>query len=171
MATKSPRVRKWLVTTALVAGVGLGTAGIASAATTGASTTAPSASSSTASNPAASGQNAPDPSTLSHGPNETLLTGTDLASATAAATAAVPGGTIIRVETDSSGAATYEAHVKKADGSFVTVQMDSSFKVTGTISGFGAGPQGGPANGQAPAQGQAPTAGSSSSSGPSTSTN
>ena len=47
--------------------------------------------------------------------------------------------TIIRVETDSSGAA-YEAHMKKADGSFVTVKLDSDFKVVSTVSGFGGGP-------------------------------
>ena len=49
--------------------------------------------------------------------------------------------TIIRVETDSSGS-TYEAHVKKADGSMATVLFDKDFNVTWTIDGFGARPQG-----------------------------
>jgi hypothetical protein len=79
---------------------------------------------------------------MTHGPNETLLTGTDLQSATAAATAAVPGATVIRAETDSSGASSYEVHMKKADGTYVTVELDSSFKAITTVSGFGLGPQG-----------------------------
>ena len=53
----------------------------------------------------------------------------------------MPGGTIIRVETDAQGG-TYEAHVRKADGSTVTVQVDASFNVTSTESGFGGGPGG-----------------------------
>ena len=84
---------------------------------------------------------------MTHGPNETLLTGSDLQSATAAATAAVPGATVIRAETDSSGASPYEVHMKKADGTFVTVELDSSFKAITTVSGFGAGPAGGHAPG------------------------
>ena len=151
MATKSPRIRQWLVTTALVAGVGVGTAGIASAATS--STTTPTASSSTAPSTMAPAGTMPDPATMTHGPNETLLTGTELASATAAASAAQPGATIVRAETNSSGTSTYEVHMKKADGSYVTVELDSSFKVTSTDHGFGAGPAGS----QPPAQGQAPS--------------
>jgi hypothetical protein len=55
-----------------------------------------------------------------------------------AALAAVPGGTIIRVETDSAGSP-YEAHVRKSAGSIVTLKIDANFKVTATESGFGAG--------------------------------
>jgi hypothetical protein len=79
---------------------------------------------------------------MTHGPNETLLTGTDLQKATAAATAAVPGATIIRAETNSSGSYPYEVHMKKSDGTYVTVELDSNFSATGTTSGFGAGPSG-----------------------------
>lgn len=60
----------------------------------------------------------------------------------AAALAEVPGATIIRVETDADGA-TYEVHMKKADGSVVTVLFDADLKVTSTEQGFGKGPQGG----------------------------
>jgi hypothetical protein len=97
-----------------------------------------------------------NPATMTHGPNETLLTGTQLQKADAAAEAAVPGATVIRAETDSSGASTYEVHMKKADGTYVTVELDSNFNAIKTISGFG----GGPAGGQAPgaAGGQAPGA-------------
>ncbi len=79
---------------------------------------------------------------MSHGPNETLLTGTTADKVKAAALAAEPGATIIRVETDSSGTAPYEAHMQKSDGSDVTVYVDSSFKVVSTTSGFGGGPHG-----------------------------
>jgi hypothetical protein len=42
--------------------------------------------------------------------------------------------------------------MKKADGSYVTVELDSNFKVLTTISGFGAGPAGSQApGGMAPA--------------------
>jgi hypothetical protein len=87
-----------------------------------------------------------NPATVAHGPGETLLTGTTASRVTAAAKAAVPGGTIIRVETDSEGAA-YEAHVRKADGSIVTVKFDKSFKVTATINGFGRGAPAGSSSG------------------------
>jgi hypothetical protein len=92
-----------------------------------------------------------DPATVTHGPGETLLTGTNLQKAVTAAKAAVPGATVIRAETDSSGASTYEVHMKKADGTYVTVQLDSNFNVVKTVSGFGAGPAGGqPPGGAAP---------------------
>ena len=76
---------------------------------------------------------------MSHGPNETLLTGTTADKVKAAALAAQPGATIIRVETDSAGSP-YEAHVTKADGTQVTLKIDASFKVTATEPGFGGGP-------------------------------
>lgn len=63
-----------------------------------------------------------------NGVSETLLTGDDAAKATAAAEAAVPGGTVERVETDAEGDA-YEAHMTDADGNRVTVKLDSSFEL------------------------------------------
>ena len=155
MSIKRRSWRRTLVTGAVAAGASLGAAGLASAATSS-STTPTSASSSTTSPSSAPASTPPagagtDPATLSHGPNETLLTGTDLQKATAAATAAVPGATVIRAETDSSGASPYEVHMKKADGTDVTVELDSSFAAVTTISGFGAGPTGGQApSGTAP---------------------
>jgi uncharacterized membrane protein YkoI len=129
------RARRWVATTGAVLALGVGTAAIANAATS------PSAATATATTNAANTApaSAPDPATVTHGPGETLLTGSDLAKATAAAQSAVPGGTIIRVETDSGGA-TYEAHIKKADGTTVTVKLDAAFNVTATQSGFGSGP-------------------------------
>src|SRR5438309_406236 len=128
-----------LIASGLVAGGILAGTHVAGAATTPTAST----SAATATAPANGG----DPAAVSHGPNETLLTDGNATKATAAAKAAVPGATIIRVETDSGGAV-YEAHMKKADGSFVTVKMDKNFKVTAVQDGFGAG---GPGHGPAPA--------------------
>jgi hypothetical protein len=77
-----------------------------------------------------------NPATMSHGPGETLLTADTAAKVTAAAKNAVPGATIIRVETDSDGAA-YEAHMQTADGTYVTVKFDKDFNVIGRDQGFG----------------------------------
>jgi hypothetical protein len=134
-------VRRRLGAAGLV-GAGLLAGGIlAGSQLAGAATNASSSSSST-STTASSSQDRADPATVKHGPDETLLTDGNATKATAAAKAAVPGATVIRVETDSGGAA-YEAHMRKAGGSYVTVKMDSSFKVTGTEDGFGAGPHDG----------------------------
>jgi uncharacterized membrane protein YkoI len=126
------RSRRWLVSAVLVAS-GLVAGGILAgshiAGAQGATSTATQAAASTqASNGAR------------HGPDETLLTGTTASRVKAAALQAVPGGTVIRVETDSDGSP-YEAHVTKSDGSVVTVKLDKNFKVTSTINGFGAGPR------------------------------
>jgi uncharacterized membrane protein YkoI len=108
----------------------LSTAGAATASTTAASTAASGSSTAPA---------APDWSKGGHtanGKTETIVTGADAAKITAAAETAVPGATAQRVETDAEGAA-YEVHMTKADGSVVTVKLDSSFTVTSTIDGMG----------------------------------
>ena len=152
MTPRLSLVRKTLLTGALVAGASLGAAGIATAATSsGSSNSSNSSTSSGSSSASAPAAGAPgNPATVTHGPNETLLTGTSLQKAEAAAKAAVPGATVIRAETDSSGAAPYEVHMQKADGSYVTVELNSSFQVVRTITGFGPGPAGSRASGQAP---------------------
>jgi hypothetical protein len=63
-------------------------------------------------------------------PDEELLTGTTADKVEAAALAKYPGATVVRIETDSDGV--YEAHLTKADGTPVTVEVDKSFAVTGT---------------------------------------
>jgi len=122
--------RRWITSTALV-GAGLVTGGVlAGSQLAQAQGTSPSEG---ASPPAAT---APiNPADMTHGPGETLLTGSTADRVEAAALDAVDG-TIIRVETDSDGAA-YEAHVQKADGSEVTVKIDEGFNVVDTIDGFG----------------------------------
>jgi uncharacterized membrane protein YkoI len=70
---------------------------------------------------------------------ETPLTGDVLAKVKAAAIAKV-GGTVDSATTEndsSNSAAAYEAHVTKADGTHVTVILDSSFNVLATEAGHG----------------------------------
>jgi hypothetical protein len=146
------RGRTWLIVGAAAVGAAavgaaIGGAGIANAATTSSSSAAGSSSAA-----ASSTSSAANPATLSHGPGETLLTGTTAAKVKAAALAADPGATIIRVETDSAGSP-YEAHITKADGTQVTLKIDTNFNVTSTQQGFGAGP-----SGQAPPSAGAPSA-------------
>ena len=76
-----------------------------------------------------------------NGQKEVLLTGDTADKVRAAAQAAVPGGTIQRVETDAEGSP-YEAHMTKSDGTPVTVKVDSNYKVTSIDNGPGG--RGGP---------------------------
>ena len=78
--------------------------------------------------------------------DEKAVSTTISATLTSKALAAVPGGTVFRVETD-AGDATYEAHMTKADGTPVTVKFDASLNVTKVETGMGQGdpaPAGGP---------------------------
>jgi hypothetical protein len=136
MTRNVSKIRMWAAAAAAtfaIAAVGAGVAGAAGSATPSGTTTATTA--------AASAAPAGNPATVAHGPNETLLTGAAADKVTAAAQATVPGGTIVRVESDSGGAA-YEAHIERSDGSYVTVKLDASYNVTATQDGFGAGPGG-----------------------------
>ena len=69
-----------------------------------------------------------------NGITEQLLTGDTATKVRAAALAAVPGGTIQRVENDAEGSP-YEAHMTKADGTEVTVKVDANFTVTSIETG------------------------------------
>ena len=116
--------------------------GSGSTTTTTPSTTAPSTTAPTAQHPWG-GQRS----------DETSLTGDALTKVTDIARAKVPGGTIIRVETDADGNAAYEAHMTKADGTPVTVYVDKDFNVVSVETG---GPGGG--HGGAPPQQSSGTA-------------
>src|SRR4051812_31547365 len=144
---KGNPLRSWILTGALAVGAAVGAAAVANAASGSSSSGKGSGSF-----PSFVANGAPaQPPPLgrnSHGPGETLLTGSAASKARAAALAAVPGGTVLRVETD-SGPAAYEAHMRKADGTPVTVKLDSSFQTTAVQTGMGAGP-GGPPSGSAP---------------------
>jgi hypothetical protein len=134
------RLPLWLAVGAATVGAGVGGAALAGAAS---NTSTPVSTAAASSSSAAAAQTAPDPATVSHGPGETLLTGTAADKVKAAALSAVPGATVIRVETDSAGSP-YEAHLTKTDGTQVTVKVDASFNVTTTEQGFGGGPHGAP---------------------------
>ena len=139
------RTRKAVVGGALAActllGGGIGAAllnGTANAQTSTSTTAAPSTAAPTQPVPP-SGQPPAnfDPTKGGHvanGITEVLLTGDTADKVRAAALAAVPGGTIQRVENDAEGSP-YEAHMTKADGTQVTVKVDSNFKVTSTENG------------------------------------
>jgi len=78
--------------------------------------------------------------------DETPLTGDTLAKVTAAAEAKVPGGKVVRAETDGEGTAAYEVHMTNASGAPVTVYVDKSFEVVSVDANArgGHGPHGGP---------------------------
>jgi len=137
------RAAALLVAGAVGGGVLAGTLSATAATGTGTTTTTP---------PAAAGYGAPSGAPAGalggqagpRGPggaqpvrsDEKLVTGADLTTLKAAALKAVPGGTVVRVETD-SGDATYEAHMTKADGSLVTVKFDKNLAVTSVEDGMG----------------------------------
>ena len=137
--TRGRLLPRTVVAGALALGLVAGGYGIASAASgTGAAT------GSTAATPSTTATTLPALSTAASTPpqganppqgwggqrsDETLLTGDTLSKVTKAAQAKVPGGTIVRVETDADGNAAYEAHMTTADGSLTTVYVDKSFDV------------------------------------------
>jgi hypothetical protein len=123
--TMQNRLTRPILVTALAVGLGAGSYGIASAASgSGSSTTTTTTSTAWPSAPPGASAQNPWGNQRS---DETLLTGDALAKVTAIAKEKVPGGTIVRVETDADGNAAYEAHMTKADGTPVTVYVDSSF--------------------------------------------
>ena len=121
-ANTRPFLNKSAALLAMVVGLGAGSYGVASAASGSSSTAATTVAAAPATAPPAGAQ--PWGRQRS---DETLLTGDPLSKIAAIAEAKVPGGTVVRVETDADGVATYEAHMTKADGSPVTVYVDSNF--------------------------------------------
>ncbi|MEV4422714.1 hypothetical protein AB0L40_22470 [Patulibacter sp. NPDC049589] len=75
----------------------------------------------------------------------TPLTGNITDQASTAALAKYPGATLVGIESKTDG--TYEAEVRKADGTEVEVELDKAFKVTGTHAG-GLGGHGGHGGGK-----------------------
>ena len=114
------KTQKFMLALAAVAAIGVGSAVIANAASSGTAT----------------------PSTTAQTQNEDALTGETADKVRAAALDKVPGGEIIRLETD-AGPAAYEAHVRKSDGTEVIVLVNSNFEVTDVVEG-GPGGRGGP---------------------------
>ena len=125
-ASTRPSLNKTAALLAIVVGVGAGSYGIADAASGSGSTTTTTAGAPAPAPSAPPGASAQNPWGNQRS-DETLLTGDALSKVKAIAEAKVPGGTIVRIETDADGNATYEAHMTKADGSPVTVYVDSNF--------------------------------------------
>jgi hypothetical protein len=136
-STQPRRISRLVATAAIAAGLGVGSYGIASAATGGSTTTntttATAAPSGVPSAPPGGGS-APSSAQPWGGQrsDETPLTGDALAKVKAVALAKVPGGTVVRVETDADGNAAYEAHMTTSDGALVTVYVDKSFDYVST---------------------------------------
>ena len=129
--TSDRRLLRIAVVAAVAIGVGVGSYGIAAAAS-GGSGTGSSSGATTAPSTAAQPQGG---APWGHArDDETALTGDTAAKVRAAAEAKVPGGTVVRVETDADGHAAYEAHMTKADGAPVTVYVDEQFEVVGVES-------------------------------------
>ena len=115
---------KGAVIVAAVVGIALGSYGVASAAS--------GSSSSSSSGSALAATTLPQPPQRGapwghQRSDETPLTGDALAKVRAIAKEKIPGGTVVRVETDADGHAAYEAHMTKSDGTPVTVYVDKSF--------------------------------------------
>jgi len=128
---KETTMKKKLAAGAIALGVALGSYGIASAASgNGTATTAP-ASSAAATAAAPMPQAAPSAQNPwgAQRSDETLLSGDTAAKVKAAALTKVPGATVVRVETDADGHATYEAHLVEQDGTPTTVYVDGQFGV------------------------------------------
>ena len=116
---------------AVVLGLGAGSYGIASAAS-GAGSSSSGTFSPTTTTAGSSSSTTPPEGWGPQRSDETPLTGDALVKVTAVAKDALPGATIVRVETDADGHATYEAHMTKADGTPVTVYVDSNFQYVST---------------------------------------
>jgi hypothetical protein len=126
------RTKRTVVIAATALGVALGSYGIASAASgsgSNGSTAAPSSQ-------RPWGQQRSD---------ETPLTGDTASKVQALALVKVPGGTIVRVETDADGNSAYEAHMVKADGTPVTVYVSKALEVVSVQTGMPGPPHGGAA--------------------------
>ena len=133
------RTKRGVVIAATALGVAAGSYGIASAASGSGNGSGSNGSRAAPSSQRPWGQQRSD---------ETPLTGDTASKVRALALAKVPGGTIVRVETDADGNAAYEAHMTKADGTPVTVYVSKALDVVGVQSGM-PGPPNGPPNGRA----------------------
>ena len=130
--TRDGRLPKTLMVGSIAVGLAAGSYGLASAASND-SGSSPGTSGTTTqpATPAPPGHGGPGGSPPGGGQrsDETLLTGDSASKVEAAAKAKVPGGTVVRVETDADGHAAYEAHMTDADGTPVTVYVDEQFEV------------------------------------------
>lgn len=116
------KVTSKLAAAAAIGGCLVGGGAIANAATAGSGS---SSSSAAARSAAPSGGMSPARHTF-NGRAETALTGPTAAKVRAAALAKV-AGTVERVETNVDDSVPYEAHIRKSDGTEVTVEVNTDF--------------------------------------------
>jgi hypothetical protein len=128
MTSKPWRFPRTLAVAAVALGIAGGSYGVASAAS------GSGGSSSTGTTAVAAAPSAGTPWGHQRS-DETLLTGDTAAKVRELALAKVPGGTVVRVETDADGHGAYEAHMTDASGNPVTVYVDKSFDVVSVESG------------------------------------
>jgi hypothetical protein len=121
------RMQRTVVITAIAVGVAAGSYGVASAASGSGSSSGSNSSTAAPSTRQPWGGQRSD---------ETLLTGDTAAKVRALALAKVPGGTIVRVETDADGNSAYEAHMVKADGTPATVYVSKQLAVVSVQTGM-----------------------------------
>ncbi len=114
-------MRSKLVTAAAVAAAAVSGGAIANAATSSSSSTPTASSTAKQHDPSKGGHTA-------NGKTEKLLTG-DVAAKVKAAALAMVSGTVERVETNVDSSAPYEAHIRKADGTEVEVQVSKDYSV------------------------------------------
>ena len=124
-------IRSKLVTAAAIGAAAVGGATVANAATSG-SSSSPSSSSSAPAAGLDHGRHSVD------GKTEEALSG-DVAAKVQAAALAKVSGTVERVETNVDSSAPYEAHIRKADGTSVEVQVNKDYSVA-AVNTMGAHP-------------------------------
>jgi hypothetical protein len=139
--SRGGRKRRWAGAAALLAAGAIGGGVLASTLSASAASDTPTTSAGAVS-PSDSHPGRPGPGGASPvRPDEKSVPGATAATLRAAALKAVPGGTVYRIETD-AGDGAYEVHMKKADGSLVTVKFGKDLKVTKVENGMGAGDPG-----------------------------
>ncbi len=81
----------------------------------------------------------PSEPSSSQRPAQTALTGDTAAKVKAAALKKVPGATLLRAESGGPSGSAYHAHLRRSDGTQVTVLVNSSFEATSVQTGRGGG--------------------------------
>ena len=132
------RKKRWVGAVGLLAAGAIGGGMLASALSASAADNAATSSASTVSSATGDARTPGPGGAQPVRPDEKSVSSATAATLRAAALKAVPGGTVYRIETD-AGDGVYEVHMKKADGSLVTVKFGKNLEVTKVESGMGTG--------------------------------
>jgi hypothetical protein len=137
-ANAGGRKKRWAAAAGLLVAGAIGGGVLASALTASASSDTSAATAGAVSSPSSHARPPGPGGAQPVRPDENSVPSATAATLRAAALKAVPGGTVYRIETD-AGDGAYEVHMKKADGSLVTVKFDKDLTITKVESGMGAG--------------------------------